>query len=226
MSKKKEMGFKYSEHPSICEYCRKEFKGAVGRKFCCNKCSGDSRKQRILKVCLCCDKEFEVHNWRVNSLYCSTECKYKYESSPLIDIKCDNCGNDFKRKKWKIELLIEKGFKKQFCSQKCGAESRVSEFNRTNTKEEKRKFSILLRKWSKKIKERDGYVCQLCGEDNIKLLNSHHIKPKSKFPKLALDFNNGITLCLECHLLQHSDDINSYNLILDKIKKYREEVKD
>lgn len=53
-------------------------------------------------------------------------------------------------------------------------------------------------KWRKKIFKRDRFTCQLCGTQG-KTLNAHHIKPKALYPELALDKNNGITLCEECH---------------------------
>ena len=46
--------------------------------------------------------------------------------------------------------------------------------------------------------KRDEYECQICGEKGC-YLEPHHIKPKSKYPKLIYDINNGITYCIECH---------------------------
>ena len=56
-------------------------------------------------------------------------------------------------------------------------------------------------KWRKACLERDGYRCQKCG--SLENLCVHHIKPYAKYPKLATDKNNGITLCQECHKLEH-----------------------
>lgn len=52
--------------------------------------------------------------------------------------------------------------------------------------------------WRKVIFERDNYTCQLCykrGGD----LEADHIKPFYTNPELALDLNNGRTLCIPCH---------------------------
>lgn len=57
------------------------------------------------------------------------------------------------------------------------------------------------RKWRNDVLFRDGYKCAVCGsKDN---LEAHHIKPVAQFPELALDINNGTTLCLKCHYDAH-----------------------
>lgn len=51
--------------------------------------------------------------------------------------------------------------------------------------------------WAKTIKKLDNNMCKLC--DSTKNLHAHHIYPKSLFPELALDLDNGVTLCHDCH---------------------------
>ena len=51
--------------------------------------------------------------------------------------------------------------------------------------------------WKREVKQRDGYACRACGETIP--LHAHHIKPRSKYPELALELDNGITLCGNCH---------------------------
>ena len=73
-----------------------------------------------------------------------------------------------------------------------------------------------LSKWSRFVRLRDGNICQLCEEDRNKVtatvqsrvMHSHHIKPKSEYPELALDMKNGITLCNRCHheIIHTTDD--------------------
>jgi len=58
-----------------------------------------------------------------------------------------------------------------------------------------------LKTWSTVIKTLDNNMCKLC--DSKKYLNSHHIMPMQYYPELALDVNNGITLCEECHHKLH-----------------------
>lgn len=59
---------------------------------------------------------------------------------------------------------------------------------------------------SEKIKERDDYCCQLCGETDFRTLNVHHIVPR-KSPFIPKSFIhsplNQITLCANCHSIEH-----------------------
>ena len=59
---------------------------------------------------------------------------------------------------------------------------------------------------SSKIKERDGYTCQLCGETDVRTLNVHHIIPRISpfFTKSFIESPvNQITLCANCHRIEH-----------------------
>lgn len=53
-----------------------------------------------------------------------------------------------------------------------------------------------------KVYERDNFKCQNCGQVGGEL-NAHHIKSFKKYPKLRLDLDNGITLCIGCHKEVH-----------------------
>lgn len=59
---------------------------------------------------------------------------------------------------------------------------------------------------SKLIKERDNNCCQLCGETDVRTLNVHHIVPR-KSPFIFKSFIdspiNQITLCANCHRIEH-----------------------
>jgi len=57
------------------------------------------------------------------------------------------------------------------------------------------------RKWAKEVKERDNHTCQYCGAEEE--LHAHHIFSASKWPFLAQNLNNGITLCKSCHTWHH-----------------------
>lgn len=76
-------------------------------------------------------------------------------------------------------------------------------------------LNVRLSKWSKEIRKRDNYTCQICkkskNELKSKALHAHHIKPKLDFPDLALDMDNGITLCNACHVMV--ENMTKYNNI-------------
>jgi hypothetical protein len=66
------------------------------------------------------------------------------------------------------------------------------------------------RTMSKKVFERDGYKCQLCGNTN-EYLHADHIKSWSRYPELRFDLNNCRTLCKKCHY-----QITYYRPLLDE----------
>ena len=49
-----------------------------------------------------------------------------------------------------------------------------------------------------------GNTCEMCGADcdpSVYAMRPevHHVKPKSKYPELQYDLNNGVVLCHKCH---------------------------
>ena len=57
-------------------------------------------------------------------------------------------------------------------------------------------------KWRISVYERDGYICQKCGQRGGKL-NAHHIFNYANNKDKIIDLTNGCTLCQECHALFH-----------------------
>ncbi len=75
------------------------------------------------------------------------------------------------------------------------------------TKEEKEdpirvRQSVEYQKWREEVISRDFGECQKCGTDMY--IEVHHIQSFKHNPELALDPNNGITLCSSCHKDYHS----------------------
>lgn len=59
------------------------------------------------------------------------------------------------------------------------------------------------KKWRINILQRDNYTCQHCHETS-EILDVHHIKPILTHPELALELDNGLSLCKTCHIKVHS----------------------
>jgi hypothetical protein len=75
-----------------------------------------------------------------------------------------------------------------------------NKLERTKKKEEDNK----LKDWKLKVKERDGYTCQLCNKylkdgSPINIQPHHIVANTKKFNFLSTDLNNGILLCSYCH---------------------------
>lgn len=63
--------------------------------------------------------------------------------------------------------------------------------------------SMFFRLWREKIFKRDNWTCQECSQRGGEL-HPHHIKPFANYPKLRFEIDNGITLCRDCHGMQHN----------------------
>ena len=63
--------------------------------------------------------------------------------------------------------------------------------------------------WHEEVFKRDNYTCQECGSK--KQLHAHHIIPVRCCPWLAVDIDNGITLCKDCH--KNIDDVHRKMII-------------
>ena len=77
-----------------------------------------------------------------------------------------------------------------------------------------------LSSWARKVKIRDSFQCKACGYKGY--LHSHHILPKSKFPKYKYNIGNGITLCYLCHLGENGvhGSKKPRNLIVKKLRMF------
>jgi len=56
--------------------------------------------------------------------------------------------------------------------------------------------------WRKKVYERDGYNCVVCGKHGGDL-NAHHLEAYDSNAELRFSVDNGVTLCPDCHILFH-----------------------
>lgn len=63
--------------------------------------------------------------------------------------------------------------------------------------------------WRRSVFERDQWMCVLGGKNHGCKLQAHHIKPFARYPELRFDLNNGITLCVNCHINLHKNGKNN-----------------
>jgi hypothetical protein len=62
--------------------------------------------------------------------------------------------------------------------------------------------SLKYKEWRKSVFIRDNFTCIICGEVG-KYLNAHHIKTFKDYPELRYEVSNGITMCRDCHYIEH-----------------------
>lgn len=77
-----------------------------------------------------------------------------------------------------------------------------SNYNPNLTDEEREKKRSLIpenNEWAKGVKERDVFICQVCGDDRGGNLVSHHLEAYSSSPDLRTVLDNGVCLCEKCH---------------------------
>lgn len=216
-----------------CEYCGRLFKKKNNEslkdwkhrhKYCCKECSNKAKIGKpnnsstkfkkgqtswnkgnkgynsgnknpkwkggqIIKYCLICKKEFKVDQYRKDTArFCSMECKHLW----------------MKGKHFSLETEFQ---------------SIPDELKSINSSIRNTKKYIT---WRKQVFQRDNFTCQECGAKTIKgsrvYLNAHHIKQFSLLLKenniertkdalkcdILWELSNGITLCKECHILEHS----------------------
>lgn len=69
-------------------------------------------------------------------------------------------------------------------------------------------------KWSRIVRIRDNHTCVMCKESaetrsDIHAMHAHHIDRQVDKPELAVNLNNGVCLCANCHLaIVHSTHKN------------------
>lgn len=75
--------------------------------------------------------------------------------------------------------------------------------------------------WSQEVLKRADYICEYC---DIPAKHAHHILPKKLEPFYALDPDNGIACCTECHYKYgHKDECSTGKLAHIKCDEIKEE---
>lgn len=191
-------------------YYKKQSKRGQTPKYCSIDCRlAEQRKNKIKSKCKNCGKEIMITKDKNKSNFCSQECRIKYMQQETKTVVCNYCGKEFKKNKYAYDHA-----KTHYCSQKCYDEYRA------NKKETYKELTHYLRThesyndWRTEVLKKDNYKCTKCGSK--KDLHAHHIiqlydicekynmnKDKILNSKEFHDINNGITLCQDCHALEH-----------------------
>lgn len=198
------------------------------RRFCSRYCFNEHRVSTKTQTvqCLVCEKKFKRGNYHSSlykNSYCSLNCFNLHKPSNFRTIvKCAFCGSLFKKQNRFLNT------KMHFCNSKCagkwqsenavgrsgynykgrGTWSAITHRIRKNSKNID---------WRRRVFERDKFTCQYCGDHGNKNLNAHHIKNMSEILKQykirstraavknkeLWDINNGVTLCKDCHKIEH-----------------------
>lgn len=144
---------------------------------------------------------------------------------------CDTCGNVYKKQctgkdEWK---------KSRFCSRQCYWDSlkgkapnwldspEIREIRKQRMLGEnnpmwrggcsdKERRNSAYKSWRIKVFNRDGFICQRCGYYNgcgekRRDLHAHHIVRWIDSIELRYEVENGMTLCVPCHIKEHSDSV-------------------
>jgi len=132
------------------------------------------------------------------------------EKEIQVHCKNHNCPNSKEKGGWftptyiqlrsRIEQIeyLEKDNCYFYCSDECKQSCPLYGLRSDPFKEiEKSYTSEEINIWKKTVLEQDNYKCQKCGTSNN--LHCHHIKPVKTHPHMALDPDNGIVLCEQCH---------------------------
>jgi len=178
---------------------------SVKNVFCNHKCQGIWQRGknnsswnggRIKKQCVVCEKEYTVKQSEKESKVCSQKCNGQLLILKAKEIRnCLVCDEEFVATKSRVQ---------RYCSRECSSLAHstrmigTSNPNYVDGNGSSRHPVEFNKRLKRKIRERDGYFCQLCGtreEDYGKNLDVHHID----YDKTNNSEDNLIALCNSCH---------------------------
>jgi hypothetical protein len=174
---------------SVCETKQKVKKSKYVHEegWVCSKECNKLRHSKKLECATCGEVKYINRNYeRVTEYTCSKKCKREWRG---VESKCDECGDTFTSDRYR-----EKKQDITFCDKDCMYRYRQSD--------EEFFFST----WSKKVKQREDYTCEDCGE-KYDVMTAHHNPPRTELSQEeAQDTDNGICLCYPCHAERHSNE--------------------
>lgn len=201
----------------ICQSCGVTFQAEKKQTYCSKKCQNLARTtKKIDKVCTCCGKTFTT---RHDAKFCSFACYT--ESRKVIPRKCKRCGKTFIPRYATIRYCSQdcrykdkmrprgkcgwcgkplKALRRAYCSIRC---AQLGLHHIPYNEQHCAGYGPNWEEQKKAAKERDGYVCRICGKVGKNgWLHVHHFNPFDSFNgdwKTANDLSNIICLCPSCH---------------------------
>lgn len=145
-------------------------------------------------TCEVCGVEYETTP-SDKGRYCSKAC-WSVRKPPK-ERECNYCH----------EIYLTRDIKSSYCSRQCVIKDKKEKkrpriIGDESTTKLRHILGVDLVEWRMSVYKRDNYTCQKCGKKGN--IQAHHIIPLVVDKSLALDINNGITLCIPCHQKEHN----------------------
>jgi len=131
----------------------------------------------------------------------------------LLQVKCSetNCQKWFTPKRSEVNRRInvlkryDGGEGRFYCSEECKANCSIYHQKDYPKGFKNNEDTSRIKEWSEMVKERDGYVCKICGSKEN--LRAHHYESIWFNPIESADLDMGVTLCKKCHIGKAHKDI-------------------
>ena len=201
-----------------CPYCNNDFSNErKGQKFCNRKCSGlfnyANGKKPPVGAC-------KGHTHSVESKTKMSKSHIGINNSPWAGGK----------RKDEIRLIFSKANKgrtQTLAARKTRSLSMMGKNvthgnSKTNIKLRK---SIENRLWREAVFALDNYTCQRCNDRGGRL-HAHHKKHFSEYPELRFAINNGETLCIGCHALDHPEQTGLFKQVGKRAERIVKELRE
>lgn len=163
-----------------------------------------------------------LYDTYAHQLNFAEEVRFNYDNKglKLLEIKCSKCYKwhvpTMSSTRARIKALNGKGSGEChfYCSQECKNTCDIYGKNTRCYINPKQDDSVYTQHeldiWSQEVILRADNDCEICGKSAE---HAHHIQPKKLEPGLALDPDNGLALCKECHYKYgHSNECSTGRL--------------